>query len=512
MRKILSLLGAIFMAVGATAQTVTYDFSAIDGFSDWGSSYDKHVVEYTEATVTFAKANKQAAGNTIEDVPVTKGQEVTVVLKDDNADISDLTFVCKQWGTKAQTITLNTSRDGGETYTATSISSDDFTLTATDLADGVNAVKFTFSNSSNQIGIVSLSMTLSEVEGTIVSVEGVNIVGADGEDLGDAINLVKTESFQLKAVVTPDNATNQKVNWEVLQDEDVISLSEAGVVKALAPGKAAVVVTTEDGEFQDYVYVYVTEPQTCTVADFIANGGGLCYLTGVVSDIVMDKNDATKQNVFGNFNLTDATGTIYVYGCLTAEGEAKKFDTLGVSEGDEIVVLANEYQLYKETTNEAVNVIFVENHGAPVPTPQVTFEVEAGEHTFTVTPSVEDALYYIELLPAGYSAEFITNHLDQTLEEFGEGLEYFSGVQTQSYLDDWYIDESGDYVIVVCAVDEDYNRVGDVVITEFTLDLATGIDSISAQKAATYYNLAGQRVNGAKNGIVIKNNRKAILK
>ncbi len=88
-----------------------------------------------------------------------------------------------------------------------------------------------------------------------------------------------------------------------------------------------------------------------TIAEFIAAKGGDCYLTGVVSNIV--------NTTYGNFDLTDASGKIYVYGCLTPDQEAQKFSTLGVEFGDKIKVLASEYELYNGT-DEAKNVVFVE--------------------------------------------------------------------------------------------------------------------------------------------------------
>lgn len=88
-----------------------------------------------------------------------------------------------------------------------------------------------------------------------------------------------------------------------------------------------------------------------TIAEFIAAEGGDCYLTGVVSNI--------QNTTYGNFDLTDESGTIFVYGCLTPEGEAKKFSTLGVEVGDKIKVHANEYEVFNGT-DEAKNVVFVE--------------------------------------------------------------------------------------------------------------------------------------------------------
>lgn len=144
-------------AFGAETK-VTYDFTKINGFADWSTGYSEHAVNYTETIVTFKSANRNTS--TIKDQPVTKGDDVSVVMTG-TKKIKSVKLVCKQWGTKNQTITLNTSTDGGKNYTATSTQSSDFTLEATSLSDGINAVKFTFST-KNQVGISSLEITYAE--------------------------------------------------------------------------------------------------------------------------------------------------------------------------------------------------------------------------------------------------------------------------------------------------------------------------------------------------------------
>lgn len=71
-------------------------------------------------------------------------------------------------------------------------------------------------------------------------------------------------------------------------------------------------------------------------------------LTGTVSDIQKDKQDSTQYSAYGNFNLTDSTGTIYIYGLLTAEGEAKKFREMDIHEGD-VITLKGSYTEFKGT-------------------------------------------------------------------------------------------------------------------------------------------------------------------
>ncbi len=89
-----------------------------------------------------------------------------------------------------------------------------------------------------------------------------------------------------------------------------------------------------------------------TIAEFLElkNTTDTCILTGVVSNI--------QNTTYGNFDLTDESGKVYVYGLLTPEGEAKKFAELGVAAGDTLTVLA----IYSEYKGEpqAKNAIFVD--------------------------------------------------------------------------------------------------------------------------------------------------------
>ena len=96
-----------------------------------------------------------------------------------------------------------------------------------------------------------------------------------------------------------------------------------------------------------------------TIAEFLEakDKFNIYNLTGTVSDIEKDKQDSTHYSVYGNFNLTDSTGTIYIYGLLTADGEAKKFLELGIEEGD-VITLKGSYTEY-EATPPIQNAIFV---------------------------------------------------------------------------------------------------------------------------------------------------------
>lgn len=136
--------------------TAVYDFTANANFTNWNSSYTKRTFTYDEGEVIFTSANKQSG--TITNMPVTKGQPVEFKLTN-GANITKATLTCKQWTTKAQTITMHYSTNGGSTYTSTNVKSSNFTISNDALPAGTNAIKFTFSSSSNQIGIQSLEIS-----------------------------------------------------------------------------------------------------------------------------------------------------------------------------------------------------------------------------------------------------------------------------------------------------------------------------------------------------------------
>ncbi len=88
-----------------------------------------------------------------------------------------------------------------------------------------------------------------------------------------------------------------------------------------------------------------------TIAEFLQlkNTKDTCVLTGVVKNI--------QNTVFGNFYLEDATGSLYIYGLLTPEGAAQKFDSLGIAEGDTLTLKAT-YLEYNQSP-QAKNAIYV---------------------------------------------------------------------------------------------------------------------------------------------------------
>ena len=165
----LLLCALLVGSASAWAETKTFDFKfETIGTEGWANSYAAHSYEYTEGTVKFTSASKQTG--TITTMPVTKGQPVEFIMAD-GYTMSAVTFTCSQWGSKAQTITLHYSTDGGENYTSTDVTSTNFSITSGELPSGTNAVKITFNSTSNQVGIESASVTYSTGGGDTPTLE-----------------------------------------------------------------------------------------------------------------------------------------------------------------------------------------------------------------------------------------------------------------------------------------------------------------------------------------------------
>lgn len=74
-----------------------------------------------------------------------------------------------------------------------------------------------------------------------------------------------------------------------------------------------------------------TEVTNSSCAEVLAGADGKTYrIKGVVS--------AIEANVYGNYNVTDDTGTVYVYGTLDANGAEKNFASWGIENGDIVTV------------------------------------------------------------------------------------------------------------------------------------------------------------------------------
>lgn len=97
-----------------------------------------------------------------------------------------------------------------------------------------------------------------------------------------------------------------------------------------------------------------------TIAEFLElkNRKDTCILHGTIANLPEDKT--VNAWIYGNFDLVDETGSVYIYGLLTPEGESKQFASMGLENGSEITVKAL-YTEYKGSPQVANAILFDES-------------------------------------------------------------------------------------------------------------------------------------------------------
>lgn len=131
-------------------------------------------------------------------------------------------------------------------------------------------------------------------------------------------------------------------NMRTFEDEDGNTITAVSISVAENSGNARVATipfTSSSDEGTSTANVVITQEGSIaerTVAEFIASEpSDIDYyrLTGKISNLT--------NTTYGNFDLVDATGSIYVYG-LTATQQSsndKSFSTLGLEEGDIVTII-----------------------------------------------------------------------------------------------------------------------------------------------------------------------------
>ncbi|MBQ8702354.1 MAG: hypothetical protein IJ549_06290 [Prevotella sp.] len=161
-----------------------------------------------------------------------------------------------------------------------------------------------------------------------------------------------TSTFTLDAqktvclvIMNPKTNGSYSVAQEILVDDAVLVTNDGGIV--------------EGGETTPDTPDTPVTVTTISVADFLAAAESTTewyQLTGTISHL----EDGTYKNstTYGNFDLTDESGTVYVYGVVSEKGGAKaKFADLmkekGIKDGSKITIIGNRgsYSGKPEVTN-----------------------------------------------------------------------------------------------------------------------------------------------------------------
>ena len=117
---------------------------------------------------------------------------------------------------------------------------------------------------------------------------------------------------------------------------------------------------------------------TITVADFLAKKDTATEytLTGKITNVA--------NTTYGNFDLTDATGSVYVYGLLTPDGASQKqWAAAGLKLGD-IITIKGKYSLYNNSP-QIKNAVYVSHKSIQLDKESLEFAAEGGSLDITAT-------------------------------------------------------------------------------------------------------------------------------
>lgn len=472
-KLLLSCLCLLGTASLATATDATFDFTdwKFPGADDWGSTYAEHVVTYDAATVTFEKANKQGAGMTITDCPVTKGNSVTVVMKTGKGNLTGVTFNLKQWGTKKQTATLETSTDGVN-FKKTSTTSTNFTLSSSSLGEGIVGARVSFSSTSNQVGISSIVITYSAGDPTKKDA-GMSFPEA-------SYNVVLGEEFTAPELT---KATTAEVTYG--SDNEAVATVDAatGAVTIAGAGTAVITATAEgNAEFNagSASYTIVVMKKVASIAEMMELYGNTEKGQNSIPFIVDFEPVVVYANGLNN----------YIY-----DGESYSLiykSGLGLVAGDKVAAG------WTATLKNYNNLMEIEP--AAELTTNGTGEIPAPKTISAADITAENQSMYVYLEDVVFGAatpgESVTGGARGYKGTFDNTeVDFFNNFKSASV-------EAGTYDVT--GFISVYNTTVQVAPVKFEKDV-TAIDAIEAETnaPAEYYNLQGVRVSGDEPGIYV---------
>lgn len=166
---------------------------------------------------------------------------------------------------------------------------------------------------------------------------------------------------------------------------ETLELYVNGSVKEVELSKA---VSFTAGKIKTLNYTYDTKasgPESVTVAEFLekeVNAAVWYQLTGVVSNIV--------NTQYGNFDLVDETGTVYVYGLTQTKvaSNNQSFSKIGLKEGDVVTMMGTRavHNNVAQVGGPAYYVSHVASADAPL--------IACIDNVVTITASEGATIYY----------------------------------------------------------------------------------------------------------------------
>ncbi len=174
----------------------------------------------------------------------------------------------------ANNLTANLIKSNGQSTTITyaNFAANDLSVTLLD----PNGVSQSLTSPFGTAGTWTIKVVWNNSE-TIYStvdltVKVVNVVSVSLDKASTSLEVGDT--VQLKATISPANATNTNVSWASV-DENIASVDQTGLVTALNVGKTTIVVTSEDGSFTSSCEITVTAKAVLDKWELVSNASTL---------------------------------------------------------------------------------------------------------------------------------------------------------------------------------------------------------------------------------------------
>ena len=119
------------------------------------------------------------------------------------------------------------------------------------------------------ITVQALNGVNSKIEITVIEphieVTGISLLSSNN------VNLLVGNTFQINALVTPSNATNQAINY-TSSNSNIASVSENGLITAIGKGTAIITLASYDGNKKATITVNVTKPSSSSSSGSSSSG------------------------------------------------------------------------------------------------------------------------------------------------------------------------------------------------------------------------------------------------
>ena len=158
--------------------------------------------------------------------------------------------------------------------------------------------------------------------------------GASNNAPYTALSFADTDHYSVKLSGLTASSTiefSTDPNFELTSADDTISYARAIVCGVKLSDEP---INPEDGGNTENPTPEPGEVVKATVAEFLAaaEDNTIYELTGVIKNVVAGKE------YYGNFDIEDSTGSVYIYGLVDDAGNFGYFETLGLKEGDTITI------------------------------------------------------------------------------------------------------------------------------------------------------------------------------